>query len=229
MSPRFIPRGALQLDPNTSEPYLTLPAPHSNIRITPIRVTEHDIDAQVRVFTDPLVYPFLHGPPFPYTRADAVNFLSSERAEYNALTIAEPGENVGYASVSPVHALREVQPDGSDVWVGNVSIMRYDFAEVTPQEERKRVYEANEAKAAGDPTIVWGFGGERFLFHLVCHAHNDVCRRYVTHTPWSRNHDERDTDYHARLGHSLHECTHYPGNGILGQYWQSSHIPQERI
>ena len=163
MSQAKIPRGALQFDPLTSIPYLSRPSPHSNIRIAPITgSSEVDTNVAVAMFNDPLVYPFLHGPPFPYTRADQMAFTEGAIKEYQELIFAESDgvdTQQGYAGVCPLNSLREFLPDGTDVWIGGISLIRYDFGEIADREERRTAVEKNEKKADGDPTIVWGFGG----------------------------------------------------------------------
>lgn len=54
----------LQVDPTTQEPYLELPSPHSNIRLTPPNI--FDVPAAVSLQNDPLIYRHLAGTPLPY-------------------------------------------------------------------------------------------------------------------------------------------------------------------
>lgn len=134
---------ALPIDPETNEPYLSLPAPLSAFRITPIRESEDDIDRRTAILTDKLVYPHLHGPPHPYRREHAVEFTADILKEY------EQGR-----APCPVRVIR----DPSGAFIGDIGITRNMFSEVKDVDERKRLTAENAAKMAGDPTIVWTFG-----------------------------------------------------------------------
>jgi len=59
----------------------------------------------------------------------------------------------------PVRHIREVLRDGTDVYLGDIGITRAVMEEVLDPEERKKVAQANNERAVGDPSIVWTFGG----------------------------------------------------------------------
>jgi RimJ/RimL family protein N-acetyltransferase len=62
----------------------------------------------------------------------------------------------------PVNILREVREDGSEVYLGDISIKRYNWVEVADQDQKSRLLEENTRRSVGDPDIIWGFGG-RFI------------------------------------------------------------------
>jgi hypothetical protein len=68
----------------------------------------------------------------------------------------------------PVRSIREVQPDGSDVYLGDVEIRRHIFEEIGDLDRRARLVEINNAKEVGDPTIVWSIGGQLSLTTIPC-------------------------------------------------------------
>ena len=67
----------------------------------------------------------------------------------------------------PVRSIREVRPDGSDAYLGDVEIRRNSFFEVGDREERARLVEENNVKQLGDPTIVWTIGGQYLAVCLL--------------------------------------------------------------
>ncbi|CAG8717560.1 15864_t:CDS:1, partial [Acaulospora colombiana] len=62
----------LLVNEKTGEPYLQLPYPHDNIRITPPR--SDDVDTTVSYLNDPRIYEHLAGPPFPYTTENGIQW-----------------------------------------------------------------------------------------------------------------------------------------------------------
>jgi RimJ/RimL family protein N-acetyltransferase len=153
----------LQINSENGEPYLQLPAPHSNIRITPPRMS--DVPTLTAILNDPEVYPYLATPPYPYLEEHAVAFLELAKAhsdegfaEIKGKILA--GEEDYVASRCPVLTIREVQPDGTDIYIGNISFVRYAFYEIQDQEERARRCAENNEKEKGDPSIIWTFGSE---------------------------------------------------------------------
>ncbi|TDL20984.1 hypothetical protein BD410DRAFT_790348 [Rickenella mellea] len=151
---RFYP---LNFNAITNEPYLRLPSPHDNIIITPQRLS--DAEEIVPILNDEKVYMTLLGPPFPYTIGDAHPWLLKGKQESDAL-LAELAENHSTHAVGgcPVNILREVQEDGSDVYLGSVDLHRCRWFHVPHSDEKLAMIKANEARTAGDPAITWEFG-----------------------------------------------------------------------
>ena len=162
---------SLLFDEKTNEPYIQLPAPHTSIRITPPRLS--DAPANTLILQHPSVYLNLIGPPFPYEEKHAVEFITSTlvwvEPELERMKVAREANGgkelpVDYiARVCPMKSIREVRDDGTEVFIGDVTLDRSGFDDlvVVPDDpERKARTEENEAKDAGDETIEWTFGGE---------------------------------------------------------------------
>lgn len=152
----------LQINSENGEPYLQLPAPHSNIRITPPRMS--DVVALTAILNDPEVYPYLATPPYPYLEEHGTAFLRLAKAscdegfaEIKQKILA--GEEGYVASRCPVQTIREVQSDGTEVFIGDISFIRHAFPEIQDEEHLQRRAE-NEEKEKGDSSIVWTFGSE---------------------------------------------------------------------
>jgi hypothetical protein len=61
----------------------------------------------------------------------------------------------------PVRSIREVKPDGTDVYLGDIYVDRCANKEMNDDNEDKEIdlINVNMAKLSGDPTIVWTVGG----------------------------------------------------------------------
>jgi len=144
----------LKFDPTTGEYYLPIPSPHSNLRLTPYR-PDSDPDFQVLYLNDPRVYQNLCGPPFPYLRehADAWNACAHARSQdlFEAM-----GRGDKYIDGCPLRAIREVQEDGSQIFIGDLNVDRRSNDVPWRAEDEKD----NATKPNGDPTIVWSIGCE---------------------------------------------------------------------
>jgi len=168
----------MEFDENNS-PFIRLPAPHTNIIITPPCYS--DGDAVITVLNDPRVYMNLAGPPFPYAKKDwDERFPMIEKATSDALTewreVAKSRNEMGDGNQLekrwmsrglPVSAIRDVDPvTGEQKFVGDIGVRRREFMILEDQEERKRLIQENEALEAGDPEIAWEMGCESFLSFL---------------------------------------------------------------
>lgn len=68
------------------------------------------------------------------------------------------------AAEFPVRAIREVQEDGTDLYIGDIGISRCGYGELMDlnrvdwenASERKKV---NDSLELGDPRILWAIGG----------------------------------------------------------------------
>jgi hypothetical protein len=67
---------------------------------------------------------------------------------------------------SPVRYIREVREDGSDIFIGDVGMMRCMHGElmgpggVLDWSNKAKFEEENNAIPAGEPHIIWSIGGE---------------------------------------------------------------------
>ena len=59
----------------------------------------------------------------------------------------------------PVQHIREVQPDGTELYLGDLSVSRNSWIEVEDKDLRARMMKENMEKPVGDPGIVWTIGG----------------------------------------------------------------------
>lgn len=173
----------LQFNPATNEPYIRLPAPHSNIIITPARPAE-DAPRVIESLNDPNVYNWLEGPPYPYTQEDADFWLNSQyerskkvQEEMKKMSkmeldkdhdpVDEGGERPGrYLSGCPVSIIREIR-EGEDrvkgVYAGSACFDRHKFEEVTDREARARLMKINNEREVGDENIRWTIGGKSLV------------------------------------------------------------------
>lgn len=173
MDNRFRP---LEVNPRTQEPFLRL-RKHPNVIITPPR--ESDAPHLLPPLNDERVHVWLNSPPFPYTYGMSciVAIIESWLAECASLEHAQTwinkikldcdqglkelvdaleNEKSPTLTHSPVRFLREVQEDGSDVFLGDVGFSRCSDILL---EDAKYDNDANLELPAGDGDIVWTIGG----------------------------------------------------------------------
>ncbi|RPD55857.1 hypothetical protein L227DRAFT_295215 [Lentinus tigrinus ALCF2SS1-6] len=153
----------LQFDEKTGEPYLRLPAPYDNIVITPPRMS--DAPAIVSNMSDPRLYVWLEGPPHPYLPQDADYWLTNIKAETDLAieklrraSVEKPDGSLILVNESPVRTIREIQEDGSELFLGDITIVRERWPDVEDQEAKQALANANAKRELGDPEIVWCFG-----------------------------------------------------------------------
>lgn len=141
----------LLIDERTGEPYLQLPSPHERIRITPPR--EADVDSIVQHMNDPRIFEYLASPPHPYSRDDGIKWSQRIRTASQAV-FREIETGAQFVSGCPVRSIREIQEDGSDVYIGDILIDREndDVAWISSSDAN------NSAKSAGDPSILYSIG-----------------------------------------------------------------------
>lgn len=146
----------LQVNPTTGEVFLRLPVPHENIIITPPR--ESDRDDLVLMLNDPAIYKFLLTPPFPYYPHHAEEWLRMTKSKSDKiLKVLREGKTV--VNGFPVQYIREMQPDGRELLLGDVSVARQGWLAVNDEELREKMTKENSDKPVGDPSIVWTIGG----------------------------------------------------------------------
>jgi len=162
----------LRFNPSSGEPYIPIPG-HPKIIITPPRLS--DVPLILSYMNDPSVYMNLANPPYPYRIEHAEQWLRAneercrkcleECVDAFGSQLEGKGEGTGespgaesYVGWSPVQSLREVLPDGTDVFLGDVSVRRTSFFHVIDEQEAARLTEENDARPVGDPEIVWAFG-----------------------------------------------------------------------
>ncbi|KAJ6543559.1 GNAT domain-containing protein [Mycena vulgaris] len=150
---------ALEFNAVTGEPFLRLPPPFANIIITPPRMS--DVEPSVEILNDPAVAMWMGpmGPGSePYTAARAEPWLTKVKAETDVVVQELHSTPGGPFTGCPVRHIREVREDGTDVFIGDVGLARSRWSEVLDADERARLVAENNARAAGDPAIVWHVG-----------------------------------------------------------------------
>ncbi|OJA13094.1 hypothetical protein AZE42_09332 [Rhizopogon vesiculosus] len=153
----------LEVNPETGEPFLRLPAPHQSIIITPPR--EGDQSTLMQYFNDPAIFGWIDGSPVPFLPEHAdfwVPFVKGQSdaiLEYLKKSEEEfPNGPLQFMDDCPVRCLREVKENGTDVLIGDIAFRRGPFEEVLDGVERKQMQEENASKQAGDPTIQFAVG-----------------------------------------------------------------------
>ena len=154
----------LQLHPKTGELFLRLPSPHDNIIITPPRMS--DAETIISYMNDPALYYWLEGPPFPYLPEHADYWLNQVKegtdaaiAELERANAEHPDGPPVIVSSCPVRCLREEREDGSDVFLGDVTLLRERWPDLEDRELKESLAKPNAERPIGDPDIVWCIGG----------------------------------------------------------------------
>ena len=149
----------LQVNPTTGEVFLRLPAPHENIIITPPRYS--DAAEIVLILNDPRVCKFFIGPPFPHRLHHAEEWVGRIKNKSDEiLEDLRKGKTV--VDGCPVHHIQEVQPDGTELFLGDVSVRRGGWLNIDNYANETLLAEMtkeNMERPVGDPGIVWAIGG----------------------------------------------------------------------
>jgi hypothetical protein len=115
---------------------------------------------------DPLIYPWLTSPPWPFTNEHAQSWLeiATEKSEiawkeFLQVMEARADGRTAFIADCPLRSIREEGYDGGDILLGDCVIRRHGFLEVADVEERTRRLSENDQRIAGDPNIIWQIGG----------------------------------------------------------------------
>lgn len=149
----------LQHNPVTNEPFIVLPAPHSNIRLTPARLD--DADAILPIMNSPEVAMNCGGPPYPYLREHCDAWLRDRVHDYEKamVDIRNAQGDAGHIDAFPLRHIREVAPDGTETFLGDIGLTREGaFLEIQGVEARAARACVNQNLPPGDPDIVWTMG-----------------------------------------------------------------------
>ena len=170
----------LRTNHSTSEPYMQFPDPHSNIILTPPRLPSEDAPHIVRTLNDFEVCKWLESPPYPFTQERAEQWLQQTRLsclqawgeiqERNAHQEQPPrqaefrdnhtdGAAERYGDKLPLRAIREICPDGTEIYIGDICIGRHNFDEVVDKDTREEMQRENAKWLVCDERIVWATGG----------------------------------------------------------------------
>ena len=197
----------LETNPQTGELFLRLPAPNDNIILTAPRMS--DAKSLAPIINDPRVSIWLEGPPIPYRDEHAEEWLvhivkKSEDilAELREEARLNPDGPLKLVGGCPVRHIREVLPDGTDIYLGDIGINRAQMEEVLDPDERKKAVEANNNKAVGDPSIVWTFGGMDNAGLARWGMLTDCDRLPCADAPWTGHYECGDGDNTEQVGGS---------------------------
>ncbi|GAA6002140.1 GNAT family N-acetyltransferase [Rhodotorula paludigena] len=158
------------------EPFLPLSSPSPTslpLILTPPRPS--DPPALVRTLNDPRVAFSLVGPPYPYTEEIAREWNDfrrkaaeeafkklAQRAEEERLRREEDPTGVSEASAAPwiVDGLPvgNIRRADTGEWVGDFGLPRWNYEDTPDEVERDQLLKENDAKEAGEPSIIWTFG-----------------------------------------------------------------------
>ncbi|XP_006462275.1 hypothetical protein AGABI2DRAFT_71320 [Agaricus bisporus var. bisporus H97] len=144
--------GPLEVNPQTGEPFLRLQK-HPNIILTPPR--DNDVSNLLPPLNDERVHIWLANVPFPYTSELAQNWINRIKPNCDH-GVKELIDKERILTQCPVRFLREIQEDGSELFVGDIGFLR--CSEVTLLEDPKHDNETNMKLPIGDPDIVWTIG-----------------------------------------------------------------------
>ncbi|KAG6890338.1 hypothetical protein C0992_002321 [Termitomyces sp. T32_za158] len=168
----------LEVNSKTGEPFLQL-RNNKNIILTPPR--PEDVLAYIPNMNDPRIYEWLGSPPFPFLSEHAEVMYErfkvicdASRAELEA---ARESPELVLVGNCPVRAIREVQDDGSDIFLGDISITRakdgkllVPLHEADDEEKTTKYLETNMSLPVGDPNIVWSVGSKTPLRTSAIHS-----------------------------------------------------------
>ncbi|KAH7334552.1 hypothetical protein B0J17DRAFT_673843 [Rhizoctonia solani] len=131
-------KGILQHSSMTNESFITLPAPCSNIRLTPARLS--DLDAVLPIMNSLDVAMGFRGLPFPCAREQCEAWLREHVRDYEntVIHIRNMDGDVGYIDIFPLRYIREVATDGTEIFLCDVGLDREDAFEDTDDAEAKR-------------------------------------------------------------------------------------------
>ncbi|KZO96338.1 hypothetical protein CALVIDRAFT_563834 [Calocera viscosa TUFC12733] len=145
-------------DTSRDEPYIPLPPPYENLRLTPFRII--DVEAVVSILNQPAVYSHLLT-PFPFTKEHAEDFIGEQRRRYEADRqyftgdAARPIQDGKVFDYGPMLVIREVRSDGLQVFLGVAGIWRSPFLYEAGEQRREECKRDNDAMPAGDPRIIY--------------------------------------------------------------------------
>ncbi|KXN84571.1 hypothetical protein AN958_12319 [Leucoagaricus sp. SymC.cos] len=151
-----------EINPNTREPFIRL-RKHPNVIITPPRET--DIPNVIPPLNDERVHIWLGSCPFPYATEHAKNWITKIKNNCDSglkeLTESLRAKNDGgdgsiTLTHSPVRFLREIQEDGTEIFLGDIGITR--CPDTTLLGSPKHDTATNSALPVLHPDVVWTLG-----------------------------------------------------------------------
>jgi hypothetical protein len=211
----------------------------------------HDIEEtsteMTKILNDPLVYPWLEGPPYPFLpehgedwiklqckeSAPVLSQLQQEYEQSKNQTQSKDSEDTDvpkeFFDVCAFRCIREVTEYDlgtgaalKDVYIGSVSIVRYPFYEFAyGSAERAEAQARNNEIPAGDKDIVWGLGCMVFTQRLLSsRITNNIDRLYLFETPGPGSDDACCADFNPGVGYSSDESWYFESQLSCWKYGQ---------
>ncbi|KAL4247206.1 hypothetical protein ABKN59_007926 [Abortiporus biennis] len=148
---------ALQYDPITNEPFIRVPHRHANLIVTPPRPS--DYIPLIDIMNDPTVYSYLYAPSHPFLESDAIEWIQSSKQEcdkvlsnYSKHELLNPEIPI---DGSPVNTIREILADGTQKFVGEISLKRSRcLVHLHQPDIMKQKLQENNDRSLGDPDIL---------------------------------------------------------------------------
>ncbi|KAH7334551.1 hypothetical protein B0J17DRAFT_673842 [Rhizoctonia solani] len=100
-------------------------------------------------------------PPYPYLQEHCDEWLRDRIREHESALVhmTSIDEDVEFLDLSPLRHIWEVEKDGTEKFLGEVSLTQEDgFCETRDEEARVAKVNMNANLPPGDPDIVWTFG-----------------------------------------------------------------------
>ncbi|KAJ7095465.1 hypothetical protein C8R43DRAFT_964457 [Mycena crocata] len=190
----------LEFNNATGEPFLRLPEPFTNIIITPPRTS--DLAPSVKILNDPVVATWMGMGPYPTARAE--KWIAKIRADADGFTAEMRGGGAAAGPIGgcPVRHIREVQPDETEVYVGDAGLVRSGYTEVLDAVEKARLVAENHARAPGDPEIAWHIGYYLAPSHQGLGLMSAVVGALITQLgiPWMKTRRIRSSAFEGNYG-----------------------------
>ncbi|KAJ7114157.1 hypothetical protein C8R43DRAFT_1138439 [Mycena crocata] len=177
----------LEFDPATGEPFLRLPAPFTNIIITPPRLS--DVAPSFVLVSSQAIGPWMGVPGLGpgYTIDQAEEWIALVTSQTKVFVDALQG---GAASPPlpgcPVRHIREVLEDGTEVYIGAATLIRSNFPYIRDAAQKARRFAENNALQTGDADIEWHTGYYLAPSHHGRGLMSAVVRALITEVgiPW---------------------------------------------
>lgn len=81
----------------------------------------------------------------------------------DALEKERTGKQLKVVGGCPLKHIREVQDNGTEVFIGRIWVSRDRYTDVLGKAERRAAVEENNARPVGDSAIRWTVGGARVV------------------------------------------------------------------
>ncbi|KAL8280205.1 hypothetical protein RQP46_007319 [Phenoliferia psychrophenolica] len=124
---------------------------HSPYQLTPLLAA--DLPHLVATLNDASVWPNFVGSPYPYQDSDARKWLALKEKETREI-MAKFQKGEWDVEGCPVATIRET---ATGAWAGAIGVDRWGYPNLEG-EERRAAKAANDARALGDPDLVWTVG-----------------------------------------------------------------------